>query len=70
MVPSLSVLLAAENRTLRGAVPVAGVAVAKAVGGTPVEGVVVMVTGALDVLLPLLSVVRTTAPKVPTVLYT
>ncbi len=68
MVPSLSVLPAAEKLTVRGAAPeVALVAATTAVGGVPD---VTMETAELVVLSPLLSVTRTVTLKLPTVLNT
>jgi hypothetical protein len=65
MVPSLSVLPAAEKLTVRGATPeVALVAAATAVGGVPD---VTTTTAELVVLSPTLSVTRTVTLKLPTV---
>ncbi len=69
MVPSLSVLPAAEKLTVRGAAPeVALVATATAVGAT--FALDVMITAELVVLSPTLSVTTTVTLKVPTVLNT
>ena len=70
MVPLRAALPKADRRTVRGAAPEAGVALATAVGGTPTTDVVRTATTALVVLLPLLSVVRTVALKVPAAPYT